>query len=498
MFSIVIPTMWKCPQFINFLPKLIDHTLVTEVIIIDNDPHQNPQHSVLLNKKIKIISLGKNIYVNPAWNLGVNQSVSEYICILNDDIQFDTNLFHKLQSFIIKTDPQFGSIGFSPGVEHLGQKTHESTDINIIELQTKQDLLGYGTLMIVRKSNWLDIPNELKIYCGDAFIFERSIWAGLKNYLITDISHTIQYATTTNSLTNDGRTIGHGFLEKESVIYNKIRKNNRLYIENHRLSTDLNDILDGQYYDTLHFGGPISLGDCFVMNAIVHEYAKKCRKLIYPCKPEYYQTLKSLYKEHDKIQVIAFDNPQQEIEHIRYTNAIRIHGDPLFSAHIDRKNNDPENIHVLWPHQIYESFNLPYSKRYLNFKMPYHVEGAKELFEKFTNGEPYAVVHRYTDNHPQGIPINIPSYRASIGLSPIKLIEIEPNQTENMLQYKLLLENAQEIHCVPSSVFCLVDGMDLPSTCTTFFHDIRKNSLMKVNSIWNHNKWHIVNYMVRV
>jgi hypothetical protein len=67
-----------------------------------------------------------------------------------------------------------------------------------------------------------------------------------------------------------------------------------------------------------------------------------------------------------------------------------------------------------------------------------------------------------------------------------------------MLQYKKLIENAAEIHCVASSFFNLVDSMIFDLKGVPIFHDIRRNSLMKVNSRWNEYKWQVVTYGIRV
>jgi hypothetical protein len=267
----------------------------------------------------------------------------------------------------------------------------------------------------------------------------------------------------------------------------------------HISSNNTTDIdLHTKKFNEIFFCGAMSLGDCFVMNAIVHEYAKISHKLVYPCKPEYFQTLQSLYQDCDNIQVVAFETTEQENAFITQHGLIKIFSPPIEGTHIHRAGCEPEYIHIHWPQQIYENFDIVFSKRYSGFKMPKNIAGSQELYESMTDGNPYVLVHRYTGDHPNGIPINITGFRKSVGLPDLPIIEIREGQTDNMLQYKTLIENAAEVHCVPSSFFCLVDSMQLPASCTPYFHDIRRNSLMKVNSRWNNHKWHMVNYSVRI
>lgn len=230
MFTIVIPTMWKSATLIDFLHKLTLTDLVTNIVIINNDYKNTPRSDILFHHKINMVDFGENIYVNPAWNYGVAISENENVCLMNDDISFDTLLFKRVKEFVEQTN-DVGSIGFSPGAVYLNQPQHTSNNIDFIEHYSGQDLLGYGCLIFVKKSLWRHIPDELKIYCGDAFIFDRSIWLNLKNYLITNMTHEIAYASTATSKDESGKTIAEGFIEVEGPWYeNTVRKNNYKYM----------------------------------------------------------------------------------------------------------------------------------------------------------------------------------------------------------------------------------------------------------------------------
>ena len=39
MYSVIIPTMWKCDRLTATLQELNDHPLVGEIILIDNTPN---------------------------------------------------------------------------------------------------------------------------------------------------------------------------------------------------------------------------------------------------------------------------------------------------------------------------------------------------------------------------------------------------------------------------------------------------------------------------
>ena len=149
-------------------------------------------------------------------------------------------------------------------------------------------------------------------------------------------------------------------------------------------------------------------------------------------------------------------------------------------------------LHPLWDLQQYSDHELPFHLRYTNFRLPKHVDGSEELFNKLSNNEPYILVHRYTGEHPDGIPISIENFRSANGWPECKIIEINETITDNMMHYIKLIQNAEEIHVVPSSFHCLVDSME--TKAKLFVHDVREKTSMMLNSPYNNHKWCIVNY----
>lgn len=252
-------------------------------------------------------------------------------------------------------------------------------------------------------------------------------------------------------------------------------------------------------FDKLFFDSAVGLGDAFVMNGIVHHYARMCGTLYYPARGEFYETLTCLFKDFPNIEVWRFYNAEQQDVFVETMDIHRIRSYPLITSEIHRVGCEPEYIHVHWPQQVYENWDIPFKMRYLDFHMPKDIPGSEELYEQLTEGEKdYIIVHRYASDHPNGIPIDITSFRKINNQPDMKIIEIREGQTTNMLQYKTLIERAKEIHCIPSSFFNLVDSMANHIDAKLVFHDIRKNSLMKVNSRWNNHCWDIVTYGVRV
>ena len=88
MYSVIIPTLWKqnTDLFKEVLVDLGSIDDVKEIILIDNDPafDSNIKQEVLnTTSKLIHLQMQENIFVNPAWNLGVKHSTQPYLVILN-------------------------------------------------------------------------------------------------------------------------------------------------------------------------------------------------------------------------------------------------------------------------------------------------------------------------------------------------------------------------------------------------------------------------------
>jgi len=163
--TIIIPTLFKVPRLIQTLYELINNENVDEIILIDNTTNTN--HITL--PKVKHICETNNTFVNPAWNKGVSLSTSDKICILNDDIWFDWIYLKDISEFITENK---GLIGMSSDNYYTPKESFGITPIQPNLRSNKGDRpFGYGCCFFLHKKNWIEIPNELKIFAGDDWLF---------------------------------------------------------------------------------------------------------------------------------------------------------------------------------------------------------------------------------------------------------------------------------------------------------------------------------------
>ena len=219
-FSVIVPTMWRSlALFEKSLKDLVEHTLVDEVIIINNDTARTPKWKVLKHPKIRTLDQKENIKVNPAWNLGVAESKNEDICIINDDLYFDVRLFDRVKEH----DKDNSLYGFIVGDASLNQTT--VTDGSIQFELWKPGIInyGFGQIMILQKKNWKPIMAELEVYFGDDFILYSHMLNKSEIYLIANMKYEEDFSATSKDL-----NISEQYYEKEKPIYFNWQNSNPL------------------------------------------------------------------------------------------------------------------------------------------------------------------------------------------------------------------------------------------------------------------------------
>jgi GT2 family glycosyltransferase len=209
-YSVIVPTMWRvADQFVNFLHILCDCEAVGEIIIINNDNTKTPDD--LHHPKIRMFDPGRNTFVNPAWNFGVENALYDRLCIVNDDVIFDTKVFDRLQNMLT---PSNGLFGLHPGIEVFNQIPITDKSIDIVKWAPGKHTYGFGSLFFCHKTSWHPIPSGLDIFFGDNYIFDLQIAMGKPNYFIANLDFETKFAVTTSDPTLTG-----GALDRERTIY---------------------------------------------------------------------------------------------------------------------------------------------------------------------------------------------------------------------------------------------------------------------------------------
>jgi len=198
-FSIIIPTLFRRPDILNTLLDILYQDIhIHEVILIDNtDKSKTYSDFVVDNPKLRVHKENKNLYVNPSWNLGVSMATQDYIAILNDDITIPSNLFWGLAQLDLDN---MGIVGaFQPYISQV-EKPEKFVIDELALFILNQRTWGFGILMVMNKNNYIPIPEDMLVWCGDDYIFHQTVSKGRVNYGLGCSIQTKMSATSDDSI----------------------------------------------------------------------------------------------------------------------------------------------------------------------------------------------------------------------------------------------------------------------------------------------------------
>jgi hypothetical protein len=172
MYSVIALTMWKCKRFKETLIELSNNPLVGEIILIDNS---EMNIDTLEIDKLNHIKEEKNTYINPAWNKGVSLAKYDKLLILNDDVWMDWGILEVLKDYIT---PDIGAIGLAGNSIDL----EETGELSLVPVTHRYG--NFGVAMFIHKKSWLPIPEEMKLWGGDDWIFVKNRNSGKPNFKV--------------------------------------------------------------------------------------------------------------------------------------------------------------------------------------------------------------------------------------------------------------------------------------------------------------------------
>ena len=165
-FTIVIPTLQRSPLLPELVAELAASPLVHQVLVINNAGHPVD----FGHAKCRVINLPENIFVNPAWNMGAREARTSLLGLVNDDVMLDRRI---LVPIARRLDRGSGIIGPATGVVRDVHAPRRRLPRRPFFVPVYERPHAFGTAMFLRREDYVQVPDDLKVWRGDDYLFRR-------------------------------------------------------------------------------------------------------------------------------------------------------------------------------------------------------------------------------------------------------------------------------------------------------------------------------------
>ena len=167
-------------------------------------------------------------------------------------------------------------------------------------------------------------------------------------------------------------------------------------------------------------------------------------------KSKYADMTKTLYSDLQNIEILSVSNdPYKERQDVNNFFSDNPEVERFILGHENYFSNTAlfNHLNITCAEAFYHLAKIPYSYKYKGFHIERSILEEERIFKKLNpNNEKYIFIH---DDSDRGFTIKVDT----------QLKIIKNDTTENLFHMIKILENAEEIHCMSSSILCLIDSM---------------------------------------
>jgi hypothetical protein len=215
----------------------------------------------------------------------------------------------------------------------------------------------------------------------------------------------------------------------------------------------------------------LGLGDHIICNGLVREIYKNDPFVKLYCKKQNAESVSFMYRDLTFLKIIEIDCDEDVIEE---KNLLRIGFDRILFYINSEK--------ITWDESFYRQISIDFSKRWSSFYVERDPIRENSLFKKLNpEKEKFALIHSKGSDA-------IDRINRKLIDKDLKQIEIKKIYTNNIFDYCLLIEKAEEIHCIDSAFKHLIDSFILSNNL--FYHN-NSNKRSELGHV-SKNKWNIV------
>ena len=152
--------------------------------------HQNGDFYGKINF-LEVLNTGFNKPLNHLWNEYMNESLTDFVCLLNNDVKVSPNFLSSAIT-ILENEPKVGV------VNHITNNIKFSSWSDSLNYIVMESPYRQGWDPIFRKSCYNKIPENLNFFYGDDFIYSKLYESGYKGaYVLNSPMIHFERSTTT-------------------------------------------------------------------------------------------------------------------------------------------------------------------------------------------------------------------------------------------------------------------------------------------------------------
>ncbi len=207
----------------------------------------------------------------------------------------------------------------------------------------------------------------------------------------------------------------------------------------------------------------LGLGDHIVCNALVRRIVKQSGRITLAVKKHNYSSVKQMFRDLD----IKYHQVETDADCVKeYPNhaVVRI---------------GFENCREDWERSFYNQINMIYSERFSGFHIDRDYTREKQLEEMLNLPKKFAFVNKNASTGTADININ----------TELPVVELKPI-SDSIFDWIGVLEKANEIHTIDSSIFQLIKQIQLKGK--KFFYDTREGDPSRTTPSYEDNNWTIL------
>jgi len=219
------------------------------------------------------------------------------------------------------------------------------------------------------------------------------------------------------------------------------------------------------------------LGDSLICNGMVNEFTREYDAVFIFCKSIYNSTISGMYCSNPKVRIIPVENDTVAFKFIEDNKSF------FTDIKIIGFNYLNPNSNLKFEEQFYHQAGIEFDKKWNSFKIGRNYQKEKSLQKEITSNSKYLFVH----DDPQR-DMKISSHYLQKG----EIIKADIKYSDNILDFCVTIEEAQEIHVIDSCFMFLIDCLNYTNKDQKLFvhRYSRHNDNWLLPKLKKH--WHII------